>query len=103
MENLINKKVLIRADRAGVFFGELIAKDGQEATLKDARRIYYWNGATECCQAVRYIPSIATEGIASGSRVTVSVPQVTILNVIEIYLLTDKAIEKLYEWPVWRK
>jgi hypothetical protein len=50
MENLINKKVLIRADRAGVFFGELIAKDGQEATLKDARRIYYWNGATECCQ-----------------------------------------------------
>ena len=96
MENLINKKVLIRADRAGVFFGELIAKDGQEATLKDARRIYYWNGATECCQ-------IATEGIASGSKVTVSVPQVTILNVIEIYLLTDKAIEKLYEWPVWRK
>lgn len=90
MENLINKKVLIRADRAGVFFGELIAKDGQEATLKDARRIYYWNGATECCQ-------IATEGITSGSRVTVSVPQVTILNVIEIYLLTDKAIEKLYE------
>lgn len=96
MENLINKKVLIRADRAGVFFGELIAKDGQEATLKDARRIYYWNDATECCQ-------IAIEGIASGSKVTVSVPQVTILNVIEIYLLTDKAIEKLYEWPVWRK
>ena len=96
MENLINKKVLIRADRAGVFFGELIAKDGQEVTLKDARRIYYWNGATECCL-------IATEGIASGSRVTVSVSQVTILDVIEIHLLTEKAINNLYEFPVWKK
>lgn len=95
MENLINKKVLIRADRAGVFFGELIAKDGQEVTLKDARRIYYWYGATECCQ-------IATEGIKSDSKVTVSVPQVTILNVIEIHLLTEKAIKKLYEFPVWK-
>lgn len=95
MENLINKKVLIRADRAGVFFGELIAKDGQEVTLKDARRIYYWHGATECCQ-------IATEGIKSDSKVTVSVPQVTILNVIEIHLLTEKAVAKLYEFPVWK-
>ena len=41
----LNKKVIIRADRAGVFYGTIIRKDGDEVELKDCRRIWYWNGA----------------------------------------------------------
>ena len=41
----LNKKVIIRADRAGVFYGTIVRKDGNEVELKDCRRIWYWNGA----------------------------------------------------------
>jgi hypothetical protein len=35
MINLIGKEVIVRADKAGVFFGTLIAKDGSEVELKN--------------------------------------------------------------------
>ena len=41
----LNRKVIIRADRAGVFYGTIIRKDKDEVELKDCRRIWYWNGA----------------------------------------------------------
>ena len=41
----LNKKVIIRADRAGVFYGTIVRKDGNEVELKDCRRLWYWNGA----------------------------------------------------------
>lgn len=42
---MIGKKVIIRADRAGVFFDTLKEKNGSEVTLTDCRRLWYWNGA----------------------------------------------------------
>ena len=35
----LNKKVIIRADRAGVFYGTIIRKDGDEVELKEAMYI----------------------------------------------------------------
>ena len=32
-------KVIIRADRAGVFFGELIEKNGTEVKMKNVRKL----------------------------------------------------------------
>ena len=37
--------VIVRADRAGVFFGKLEEKNGQEVTMSDVRKLHYWNGA----------------------------------------------------------
>ena len=45
MESNIGKKVIIRGDRSGVEFGTLVAQNGREVTLKNARRIWYWSGA----------------------------------------------------------
>lgn len=42
---MIGKKVIIRADRAGVFFGTLKEKNGSEVTLTDCRRLWCWYGA----------------------------------------------------------
>lgn len=42
---MMNEKVLVRGDKSGVFFGTLAAKEGSEVTLKNCRRIWYWNGA----------------------------------------------------------
>lgn len=44
METNIGKKVLIRGDRSGVEFGTLVACNGSEVTLHNARRIWYWDG-----------------------------------------------------------
>ena len=45
MNTNIGKKVLIRGNRSGVEFGELVSQNGSEVTLKNARRIWYWDGA----------------------------------------------------------
>lgn len=39
MENNIGKKVIIRGDRSGVEFGELVEYNGSVVTLKNARRL----------------------------------------------------------------
>ena len=41
MNNFIGKKVIVRGDRSGVFFGTLAAKDGQEVKLEKCRRLWY--------------------------------------------------------------
>lgn len=43
---MIGKKVIVRADRAGVFFGTLAEKDGTEVVLTKCRRLVVlgWRG-----------------------------------------------------------
>ena len=41
----IGKKVIIRTYSAGVHYGTLVNKKGKEVILKDAIRIFYWDGA----------------------------------------------------------
>lgn len=53
MKTNIGKKVLIRGDRSGVEFGTLVAYDGQEVTLHNARRIWYWDGAASLSQLAK--------------------------------------------------
>ena len=45
METNIGKKVLVRGTNSGVEFGELVAQNGREVTLGNARRIWYRDGA----------------------------------------------------------
>ena len=96
-EKNIGKKVIIRAQGAGVFFGTLVARDGQEVELKDVRRIWRWEGAASLSQ-------LATEGTSnpSGCRFTVIVPSMEVLGVIEVIPCTDRAIESIEGVPVWR-
>lgn len=53
MESNIGKKVIIRGDRSGVEFGTLVAQNGREVTLKNARRIWYWSGAASLSQLAK--------------------------------------------------
>lgn len=91
-----NKKVMIRADRAGVFFGTLKEKNGDEVTLANVRRLWYWDGAASLSQ-------LAVDGTSrpENCKFTVTVPEMTILGVIEIIPCTGKAvasIEGVEEW-----
>ena len=79
MEGFMNKKVIVRGDRSGVFFGTLVEKNGREVTLENCRRLWYWDGAASISQ-------LAVDGTKRPSecKFTVSVNSIIILDAIEI-------------------
>jgi len=98
MEKFIGEKVIVRADRAGVFFGTLAEKDGQEVVLKDCRRIFYWDGAASISQ-------LAKDGTSKpeNCKFTVIVDEIQIMGVIEIIPCTEKAIKSIEGVKIWIK
>lgn len=96
MNTTTNQKVIIRADRAGVFYGELESRNGNEVTMKNVRRIYHWRGAATLSQ-------LAVDGVKRPSecKFTVYVPSMTILGVIEIIPCTENAIKSIEGVKQW--
>ena len=91
-----NKYVIVRADRAGVFFGKLKEKRGQEVELTEVRKLHYWNGAA----AVEEIAMIGTKK-PDECRFTVTVPSMVIDECVQILPCTKEAvdvIQKVKEW-----
>lgn len=97
MESNIGKKVIIRGDRSGVEFGELVEQNGNEVTLKNARRLWYWAGAASLSQ-------LAMDGTKrpQDCKFTVTVSSITILDAVEIIPCTDKAIKSIEEVDEWK-
>lgn len=91
-------KVIIRADRAGVFYGEIKERNGSEVVMTNARRLWYWDGAASLSQ-------LATEGVTrpGNCKFTVIVEEMTILGVIEIIPCTEKAEESIDSVAVWKR
>ena len=97
-EKFIGKKVIIRGDRSGVFFGTLKAKEGREVVLSNCRRLWYWDGAASISQ-------IAMDGTTSPNtcKFTVTVPSIIITDVIEIIPCTEKAANKIERVAEWKR
>ncbi len=97
--NYYDKKCIIRTESAGVFFATLKEFDATNsiATLADCRRLWYWKGAASLSQ-------LATEGVKSpvGCRFTVIVPQMQVMQVIEIIPCSKEAVKSIKSVPVWR-
>ena len=91
MKNYIGKKVIVRADRAGVFYGELKEKEGNEVQLVNARKLYYWNGANA-------VEQIALEGVnkPEDCQFTVTLEEMTVMGVIQLLPCTDKALSLIH-------
>lgn len=94
------KKCIVRSDRAGVFFAEVTVLDKSTkcADLKDARRLWYWDGAASLSQ-------LAVDGVTApqNCKFTLTVPSMTVLGVIEIIPCTEKAIKSIDGVPVWKR
>lgn len=97
MENLIGKKVIVRGDRSGVFFGTLVARVEREVILNNCRRIWYWEGAASISQ-------IAQDGVKKPERCkfTITVDSIVILDAIEIIPCTNQAIKSIESVKVWK-
>lgn len=98
--NYLNKKCIIRTNRAGVFFATLAGYDDntRTATLNDCRRLWYWSGAASLSQ-------LAVEGVKNPNdcKFTIVVPQMQVMEVIEIIPCTDAAIENIENVRTWKK
>ena len=96
MKNL-GKKVIVRADKAGVFFGTLTEKNGSEVVLINARKLFYWNGAAA-------VEQIAVDGVnrQNDCKFTVVVEEITILSVIQIIPCTEKSIANIENVKEWK-
>lgn len=97
MENVLNKKVIVRGTNSGVFFGTLAEKEGTEVVLKNCRRIWYWEGAASISQ-------LAAEGTTKPNdcKFTMLVNSILITDVIEIIPCTEKAISSIEGVRVWK-
>ena len=88
---------IIRANGAGVFFGEVNKIEGSSVTLTNARRLWYWDGAASLSQ-------LAQEGTSkpSNCKFPVAVDEVIVFNVLEILSVTDKAAKSIDGVKVWK-
>jgi len=97
-DKFVGLKVMVRTYSAGVHFGTLVEKVGQEAILKDSRRVYSWQKAATLSQ-------LAMEGSKSieSCKITMAVNEILLNRVIEIIPMTETAVTNLYgaiEWKI---
>lgn len=92
-----NQKFIIRGDRSGVFYGEIAERNGREIEITNCRRLWYWDGAASISQ-------LALEGVKNpGScKFTVTVPELTILDAIELISCTEAACKSIDGVKAWR-
>lgn len=94
MEN--NQFVIVRTESAGVFFGQIKERNEHEVTMTNVRKLWYWDGA--CA-----VEELATNGTKKpdGCKFTVTIPEMTIADPIQIIPCTDKAIESINGVKEW--
>lgn len=93
-------KVILRSPDAGVFYGEILEKDDalRMVTLKNARQIWYWEGAATLMQLAQYGSSKP-----ESCKITVTVDSIGIYNVSEIIPCTKDAVANLDSIAEWRE
>lgn len=91
------KYVIVRADRAGVFFGKLEEREGNDVKMTEVRKLHYWNGAA----AVEEISMIGTKR-PNDCRFTVTVPEMEVTGVCQVIPCTKEAIEIIKGVKEWK-
>lgn len=94
---MIGKRVIVRTYSAGVHFGELVSRDGKECVLRNARRIWFWDGAASLSQ-------LAVDGTSKpdNCKFPVAVPEILLTEAIEYIPVSKKAEESIDSVPIWK-
>jgi hypothetical protein len=98
-ESICDKEyVIVRTYSAGVFAGYMKKREGQEVTLTNARRIWYWEGAASLSQ-------LAMEGTSKPEKCKFPCPvdEVLLLNAIEILAVSSAAKKSIEGVPIWKQ
>lgn len=88
--------VIVRTYSAGCFAGHLERREGREVTLTDARRLWYWEGASS-------LSELAAKGTSRPAKCKfpIPVPRVVLTEAIEVLQATDLAQASIKEVPPW--
>lgn len=88
---------IVRTYSAGVFAGYVESRNGKECVVRDARRIWYWDGAASLSQ-------LAVDGTSKpeNCKFPTEVDRVILLEAIEIIPCTKKAVESIKAVPIWK-
>lgn len=91
---MIGRKCIIRCYASGVHYGTVAAHDGRQVTLTNSRRLWRWhtggkhNGVS--------LSGVALNGIdAAKSTVEPALPEITLLDALEIIPASDKASKSI--------
>lgn len=96
---MIGEKVIVRSSPSGCWYGTLIARDGGEATLTNARRLWRWWAAE----------GVSLSGVAAAGlhpkrldecRIAVPVTTAVVREVCEILATTQAARASIEAAPV---
>lgn len=91
------KYCIVRTYSAGVFAGYVKSREGKEAVVLNARRLWQWNGAASLSQ-------LSQEGVSNpdGCKFPCEVPTVELTEVIEVIECSEKARLNIAAVPVWK-
>jgi len=89
--------VIIRTYSAGCFAGYLKSKKEKEVILLNARRLWYWSGASSLSQ-------LAIEGVSKPEecKFPCEVKEIILTETIEIITATEKARQSVNNVKVWK-
>lgn len=90
--------IIVRTHSAGVFAGTLVSRTGQETILKNARRLFYWDGAASLSQ-------LSQEGITMPEKCKFpcEVPEVELTQTIERLPVTKMARTSIAQVAIWKR
>lgn len=90
--------VIVRTYSAGVFAGYLKEKNGQNAKMVNARRLWYWAGASSLSQ-------LSVDGVNKPDecKFPCEVPNVELDQVIEVLGVSEKAKLSINAVPIWKQ
>lgn len=86
----LGKHCVVRTYSAGVHLGIVDQKEGTNVVLRDARRLWKWNGAFT-------LNEVAAKGVSkAGSRISDPVPFIELTEAVEI-IPTSLAAQETFE------
>ena len=90
LQAMVGKKCIVRTYSAGVWFGEIEQKTGNEVIVKNARRLWQWKAAESIS-----LSAVAVYGVdAAGCRFAPAVESVW-LEAIELIPASEGAIRSI--------
>lgn len=89
---------IVRSYGAGVFAGYIESRNGKEVVMHQARRLWYWSGASSLSQ-------LAMEGVKNPNqcKFPCAVATVLLTDVIEILTCTQAARNSIAGVPIWKQ
>ena len=95
---VVGKYCVIRGRGFGVFAGTVEAVDDTCVLVKNARRLWYWDGAASISQ-------IAAEGVKNpnGCKFSVPVESIVLRDWIEVIPCADQAVTIIQGVKEWKR